>query len=197
MSENPSLTAILQSRKLRKRLIAFTLVVPIFLLASSAIAAPADDTPPVIDLTDSDGHMLINGTVFSSNDINIICLAQDDLSEITKVEYSIDGSSFKHTSISGGLHSTTISLESLEEGNHTIAVRAANNASLSAEISVTFSVNLDSAPTATDSPIWGLLSAVAGITGLTLASVIFFYTRKNRPKTPVESMRSDELPPIM
>jgi hypothetical protein len=167
------------------------------LLASSAVAAPVDDTPPLIDLTDSNGRILMNGTVFGSGNITILCLVQDDISEITQVEYSIDGSDFKPTAGTGGLHRTSIALTRLHEGNHTLFVSASNNASLSAEVSITFSVDTDSSTATADSPIWGVLCAIAGISGIALAVAAILIARKSGPKPSERARYPDELPPIM
>jgi hypothetical protein len=174
------------------------LLTMIFLIACTApmAAAPADNTPPALALIDSKGAALRNGTVCDSADLTIICLAMDDLSEIEEVEYSLDNSTFAATTSTGNLHRTYIELSGLTEGSHSITVRATNNASLTAEKTVGFTVDL-TAPPADDSLIWNLLGAIVAISGILIASILILMGRRKGVRPPEPLMREDWLPPIL
>ena len=170
--------------------------VSLALLAFPSLAAPLDSTPPVVDLVDSDGRLVKNGTLFGSGNITITCLSQDDLSEITSVEYSIDGSDFESATSTDGLHRTTIALTGLEEGNHSIVVRITNNASLSTEKGATFVIDSAAYSQSMGSVIWIALGAMAAVSGIILALVVFLRERGERPGPAESAVPLDRLPPI-
>lgn len=178
-------------------IMAASLLVSSALLPLISVAAPTDNSPPVVNLVDSDGRIVRNGTAFGSGNITIICLSLDELSDITKVEYSIDGSSFEPTTGEGDLQRTTVTLTWLEEGNHTIVVRATNSASLSAERSATFTVDADLSNQPADSTIWGVLSAIVAMAGIALAVAVLIWEKKKRPEPAEKITQIDELPPII
>ena len=171
-------------------------VVIVIMCAIPTAAAPVDDTPPALDLIDSDGGALRNGTVFYSANVTIICLAMDDLSEIEEVEYSLDNSTFGATASTGNLHRTSIALTRLTEGPHSITVRATNNASLTTEKSVDFMVDLTAPPT-DGGLLWNVLGAIVAISGILLASILILEGRKKGARPPEPRMREGDLPPIL
>lgn len=165
------------------------------ILSIPTAAAPADDSPPVIDLIDSEGHALRDGSVFDSGDIEITCLVLDDLSEIVDVEYSIDGSPLQPTTTNGDIHRTSISLIGLTEGGHMITVRAMNSADLYTDKTVEFTVD-SSGASSEDMTAWDILGAVAAIAGISIALVLLARDKRKEPKPATPIIREGEMPPI-
>lgn len=174
-----------------------SLMMPSALIAAPALAAPTDNTPPVIDLTYSNGRLLENGTLFGSGDITITCISLDEMSNITEVGYSIDGSGFKSATSVDGLYRTRIILTGLDDGNHTLLVKVTNNASLTAEKNVTFEVDYSSGSLPSESAVWAALGFMIAISGIGLAVFAFLKERKDRPMQDEGSTAPEELPPIL
>jgi len=184
-----------------RRLAVFALVatisilcVPLFAVQTAAV--PTDNTPPVLDLIDSEGRTLRNDTVFDTDDMTIICLAMDDISEIEDVEYSIDGSSFKPTTMSSDIHRTLVDLNGLTEGEHSITVRATNNASLTTEKTVDFTIDISVAPSE-NLLVWNILGAIVATSGIAIALILIIRDSKKEPRPTVPSLREGEMPPIL
>jgi len=184
-----------------RRLAVFALVatisilcVPLFAVQTAAI--PTDNTPPILDLIDSEGRALRNDTVFDTDDMTIICLAMDDISEIEDVEYSIDGSSFKPTTMSSDIHRTSIDLNGLTDGEHSITVRATNNASLTAEKTVDFAIDV-SVASSENLLMWNILGAIVAISGIAIALILIIRESEKEPRPVVPSFREGEMPPIL
>lgn len=166
------------------------------LFAIQAAAVPADNTPPVLDLFDSEGRTLRNDTIFETGDITIVCLAMDDISEVEVVEYSIDVKPFKQTNMSGDIHRTSVNLKGLADGEHRITVRATNNASLTAEKTVDFTVD-SSAASSVNLLVWNILGVVVAASGIAIALILIIRESKKEPRSVVPSLREGEMPPIL
>jgi len=176
--------------------VVMTLLIGTTLGAAQTAALPADDTPPVIDLVDSEGRTLVNGTVYAYDDVTIYCLVLDDISEIEEVEYSIDGSVFKPTAINDDIHRTSVDLSGLADGAHILTVRAVNSASLVSERSVGFSIDSTAAPS-DDSLTWNALGAIVAISGISIALAFIILNRKKGPQPKSLPLRDGEIPPIL
>jgi len=161
-----------------------------------AAATPTDYSPPVIYLTDSHGVTLRNDTVFDSGNITIVCLVIDYASEIKEVNYSADGSAVKAATSTGDMHRTSIRLTELSEGEHSITVRATNNANLTAEKTVNFTIDRTVAPSA-DQLIWNVLGVIVAVTGIAVALVPILVNRKKEPRPLGPQDWRESLPPIL
>jgi len=129
-----------------------------------------DNTAPVSALTISDGKQYTSsdGKLYASIDTKYIISAEDPVinevaSGLSKIEYSIDGSSFT-------IYTTSITLT---EGIHTITYRAIDKLG-NAESVKTFNVNVDNTSPVTQHTINGIQHTSDGKTYITPASVIGF-----------------------
>jgi hypothetical protein len=165
---------------------------------SSVADAQVNSLAPDVEIILSDGRPLINGTVIGSREIEIVCLVLDSLIGLHSVEYSFDNGYFKDTNSQGDLHRTAISLSGVEEGAHTLTVRATNNASLTTEESVDFSIDLSAPSPASPSIVWDTLGAVIALSGFLSATVLILSDKMKQGKPPSEDkMTLDPQRPIL
>jgi len=129
-----------------------------------------DNTAPVSALTISDGKQYTSsdGKLYASMDTKYVLSAEDPVinevaSGLSKIEYSIDGSSFT-------IYTTSITLT---EGIHTITYRGIDKLG-NTELVKTFNVNVDNTPPVTQHIINGIQYTSDSKIYITPASVIGF-----------------------
>ncbi len=126
-----------------------------------------DNTPPVSTITVGNPQYSSDGKLYIGGSTNIAIIAEDALSGVQKIEYSIDGGAF--TAYAG-----SFTLGSLGDGAHTVTYRSVDNVQ-NTESARDLAVVLDKTPpvtaiTASDPLSEGQINTVSPVTLFTLTA---------------------------
>jgi len=129
-----------------------------------------DDDPPTLEL------IQVNGTSFYSGTVTLSWLASDEFSGIAKIEFSLDDSEFSLLR----KDSASQTMKGLANGNHHAIIRVTDNAGLSVEKEISFTVSASSS----DDTIWSLI-LVGEIVLVSEVLVISYLLIRRKGKTPL------------
>lgn len=150
--------------------------------ATHSLVVGIDTIPPVIEIDQ------VDGTVFTG-DVLITWNATDSGSGIVMIEVSLDGGAF----IQLGATNTSVLWTLLEPGEHTVVVRAVDEAGHNATDSIQFVVKSEGG--GISGSTWALIGAAAAIAALVVILVVFFLMRKRRALAVPMPPPPPEVPP--
>lgn len=127
-----------------------------------------DDGPPELEL------MQVNGTSFDSGTATLSWLAADNISGVAMVEFSLDGSEFS----SIGADAVSQTMVGLANGEHHAIIRVTDNAGLSVEKEISFTVSSQASPS--DDTLWTLILIGEIVVILQVVVIGHLIIRRNR-----------------
>lgn len=153
-----------------------------------SVEVKIDTSPPSLVITEADN------VTFAADSAVIHWSMSDAVSGIADVMISVDGATFQSLG-----NVTSIALEALEVGEHTVVIRILDKAGLMTEKTLHFKVEEGAGAAALDWPL------VIGIMAAVIAAIIATLLLMKRPKKPVEKVHprpeekgkgiEEELPP--
>lgn len=134
-----------------------------------SVSFKLDSASPILDFVTE------NGTVFTSSDASIAWSSSDETSGLDRIEFSLDGSAFQSLG-----NTTTVSLEGLADGSHSIIVRSTDKAGNTVEKALAFEINTN--VFSLNGPMGPWLDVSLVIAVLAVVGVLIYVMRRRRSK---------------
>jgi hypothetical protein len=147
--------------------------------ATSSLAV--DGSAPAVTLLQSDGRMFKNGSVVDPGHGKIICVAVEDLSSVSRVEYSLDDAPFENVTVAMVSDRMTISLPIMAKGDHYIVVQVTNSVGLSAKLGFFFVASAEAAAQFQLGTVWIIVAALVAAIGAAISFLLIRRRWKNNP----------------
>ena len=149
--------------------------------ANATASLAVDGTAPAVTLLQSNGGMLRNGSIVDPLHGKIICVAVEDLSSVSRIEYSLDDAPFEKVTAAIMADRVTISLPAMAKGDHYIVVRVTNSVGLSAKLGSFFVASADVPSPFQLDATWIVVAAVVAAAGIATSVYLIRKRWKNNP----------------
>jgi len=164
--------------------------------ANATASLAVDSSAPAVTLLQSDGRMFKNGSIVDPGHGTIICVAVEDLSSVSRVEYSLDDAPFENVTVATTSDRVTISLPTMAKGDHYIVVQVTNSVGLSVKLGFFFVASAEVAVQFQLDTTWIIVAVIMVAVGV---AVSFCLIRRRWKNSPPEGLYvpPPEMPPVM
>lgn len=166
-------------------------------LVSTMPVAASDTTPPQVSLLLPGGGSFKNGSILDAENAYVTCIAVDDLSNVSTIEYNLDNSTFHDVTSSSDPYVANITLAGLAEGDHHIAVRVVNSAGLATTVEIDFKVQSSQSNQGQDAFAWTVITIAVAFFGVASSAYLLWRRWKKNPPAKIEGPPYPEMPPVL